>query len=174
MKIKKTRNGIGKIRLVFFVFFALLVVALLSYLYINQTNLKNNGVKDFKNNDSNDSQEIINNSNISPKTPVGNQPSAQKNDGLVATITYVKQEHNLLKIGVDIEIVSSNGECTLSLFKDGEGIDYSVGIQPLSSSSTCKGFEIPIIELSPGSWKISITIKAEDKNTVLTDSVIIE
>jgi len=121
--------------------------------------------------DSNESE-----STESAKTPTNLQESVDNNDDttLTASITYKRQEYDLLKIGVNIDTITSSGECTLRLDNNKDHLEYSVEIQPLASSSTCKGFEVPIIELSTGTWEISITIESGDKSTTLTDSVVIE
>lgn len=178
MKISNTHKKISNKKLILLV--CLLVSGAIAisviYLFINRPTPieQDNDIKDNASIDTNSTQNSTNSPNESPKTPIDNQPSDQKDSGLLATITYIRQEDSLLKIGVDIEVITSSGECTLNLSKDEKKVDYSVGIQPLASSSTCKGFEIPIIELSPGNWKISIVINSGDKSTTLTDNVIIE
>lgn len=177
MKISNTHKKISNKKLILLV--CLLVSGAIAisviYLFINRPTPieRDNEIKDNASIDTN-STNSTNKPNESPKTPIDNQPSDQKDSGLLATITYIRQEDSLLKIGVDIGVITSSGECTLNLSKDEKKVDYSVGIQPLASSSTCKGFEIPIIELSPGNWKISIVINSGDKSTTLTDNVIIE
>jgi len=148
---------------------------LAAYLFISQMRFSQEG--DARTNTNINTENIQNNTeslNESPKTPIGNQPGDQKDSNLLATITYIKQEYDLLKIGVDIGTITSSGECILTLSKDEKKLSYPVGIQPLASSSTCRGFEIPAVELSTGDWKISIVINSGDKSTTLTDSVIIE
>ncbi len=106
------------------------------------------------------------------KTPLSTQPTndTQPNT-LSASITYTREKDSSLQIGTVIDEVTSGGTCKLTLTKDGKNVTDSVGIQPLASSSTCKGFDIPIIELSKGVWEIKIDISAASKEAHLTGSV---
>lgn len=115
-------------------------------------------------------------SNDSSKTPVSNQPvdDNTSDNTLLASITNIEQTDSSLKIGTLIEGVVSSGSCVLTLTKDGKNVTDTVGVQALASSSTCEGFDIPIVELSPGSWKISIEITVSSKEAHLSDSVVIE
>lgn len=170
----KTIQSDNKKKRILSIILLLLLTVSIIYLSINQLGLLNKDI-DQNNNDANSNIDQNNNdSSISPKTPASNQTDSKTTDTLGATITYIKQENDLLKIGIDIDLVTSTGECTLNLSKNTEKLNYIVEIQPLASSSTCKGFEIPVIELSPGNWDMSIEIKSGDKIITLTDSVIIE
>lgn len=114
-------------------------------------------------------------SDNSTKTPINNQPSRSTNsDTLAASITYIEQTESSLKIGTLIEKVTSVGDCVLTLSHDNQTVTKTVGIQPLASSSTCKGFEIPRSDLSSGSWTINITITASTDTVKLSDSYNIE
>jgi len=133
----------------------------------------NTGLFDRKTTDNNNQPQNVTNSN---KTPLDNQPPNNKtsNDVLGASITYIKQENSALLIGTVIDKVSSEGSCTLTLTKDDQIETKTVDIQALASSSTCKGFDIPIVGLSPGIWNIKIDIIIKSTEVHLSDKVTLE
>lgn len=142
--------------------------------------LVNIGLFKAKTEDSNTTQTTSNNSNkvidTSPtgsgKTPVNNQPSDNQTTASTvnASITHKQQTNSILNIGTNIEDITSTGTCTITLTKDDKTVTHSVGVQALASTSTCKGFGIPITELSPGLWEIKIDIILTSKEAHLSDS----
>ncbi|MCA9335373.1 hypothetical protein KC967_00530 [Candidatus Saccharibacteria bacterium] len=73
-----------------------------------------------------------------------------------------------------ISSVTSSATCKLDMAgPDGKTYASSVGTQALAGSSTCQGFNIPMSELSSGSWKITITV-ADGTNvgTVTTEKTL--
>jgi hypothetical protein len=56
-----------------------------------------------------------------------------------------------------IQTVTNSGLCTI-VITDSEGKVYraTADVQALPSSSTCKGFTIPVSELSVGKWNINL------------------
>lgn len=89
-----------------------------------------------------------------------NQATSQtQNSGSIpVTITSV-QPGPVVYIRANIGIVSSSGTCDLSMTSPG-GKTYkaAAGIQAMASSSTCKGFNIPMSDLASGSWKITVSV----------------
>ena len=60
-----------------------------------------------------------------------------------------------------IQTISSNGTCTLSMrHSSGRIYSNSAGSQAGPSTSSCKGFNVPLSQLTPGKW--TITIRYED------------
>lgn len=99
----------------------------------------------------------------SPKTPVDSSPKdngspANVYDELGVSITHVSKMSGKIRINTLIEAVTDKGTCILKLTKGAEEVRKTAGIQPLASSSTCKGFDIPLSELSDGTWKIILTV----------------
>ena len=82
----------------------------------------------------------------------------QSNTSIPVTITSV-QPGPVVYIRANIGIVSSTGTCDLSMTGPG-GKTYkaTAGIQAMASSSTCKGFNIPMSDLASGSWKITVSV----------------
>lgn len=84
-----------------------------------------------------------------------------------AEITSANQDTSRLRVRTLIQTVTSDGTCTLTMQGPG-GKTYSAtaGVQALPSTSTCKGFDVPLSQLASGSWTIKLTFS----NTNLTAS----
>lgn len=93
--------------------------------------------------------------------PQPTQPEGPSKPVVGLDITSVNQDSTTLRIRTIVQSVSSSGNCTISM-KGPSGKSYTekVEAQPLPSSSTCKGFDIPISSLSKGDW--TVTINYED------------
>ena len=83
-------------------------------------------------------------------------------------ITTANQTTSNLQIRTLIQAVVSTGDCNLSM-KGPLGRTYTAkaGVYALASSSTCKGFDIPLDQLTAGAW----TITVDFNNPELTTSV---
>lgn len=90
------------------------------------------------------------------------QPSGKSS--VPVSITAANQNGSLLQIRTLIEAVTSQGTCDLTLTMGTATVTKSVAVQPLASSSTCQGFDIPTNELSPGTWTATVILN----NTTLT------
>lgn len=110
------------------------------------------------------------------KTPTNNElTNDQTTENTVnASITYIQQDSASLRIGTVIEAVASSGTCTLNLTKDNKTVTRTSEIQAMASTSTCKGFEIPLPELSIGTWSIKIDITLSSKQAHLSDTYTIK
>ena len=83
--------------------------------------------------------------------------------GVSITTTTVDKDSNTLYIRSLIQTISSNGRCTLSMHNtSGQTYSNSVELQAGPSTSSCKGFNVPLSQLSPGKW--TINIHYEDNN----------
>ncbi len=104
-----------------------------------------------------------------PAAPVP-QPSGKST--VTVSITAANQNSGMLQIRNLIEAVDSTGTCTLTLTKSGSTtVTKTAGVQALASSSTCQGFNIPVSELSKGTWNIDLlfensTLKGTASKTV--------
>lgn len=72
-------------------------------------------------------------------------------------ITAANQTDTALQVRTFIQTVTNTGTCSLSM-KNSQGATYTAtaDVQALSSTTTCKGFDIPLSQLSPGPWTIII------------------
>lgn len=101
----------------------------------------------------------------SPKAPVQNSPgnTTTPTTKVNVTITSVIISGSNLKVSSLIEAVTNNGTCTLTLTKDGQTITKAAEIQALPSSSTCKGFNVPLSQLSSGVWHLTLAVNTDNK-----------
>lgn len=132
-----------------------------------QVEAGNNAKKQAVQNDSQSSSSTGSSSN--PKVDSGNNTS-QSND-LKTQITAASVEGNMLYVRNNINGIYQQGTCDITLTKDGKTVSKSAGVQALPQSSTCKGFNIPVSELSSGVWNITLRVtingqSASDSRTV--------
>lgn len=85
-------------------------------------------------------------------TPSGSTAS------LAVSITALSQNGTVVQARSLIESVITDGTCTLTLTKGATTVTKTSDIHPLSSSSTCEGFDIPTSELSAGTWQVNLTV----------------
>lgn len=90
-----------------------------------------------------------------PTAPVS-QPGSNK-QSIEVIITAANQNSGILQVRTQISRVVNTGQCTLNLTKSGKTVTKTADIQALASTSTCKGFDIPVSELSAGSWNATLT-----------------
>lgn len=77
------------------------------------------------------------------------------NTAVVITRATQSEDGTIVQIRTLIETVTS-GTCNLSIKNGGDLFETSVATQPLASTSTCRGFDVPLNELGSGEWNISI------------------
>lgn len=94
------------------------------------------------------------NTDQSASTPLPS-PSGQKTS-ISMTITAANQNDTSFQIRSLISTVTNDGTCTLTLTQGTKTITKTAGVQAAANSSTCKGFDIPLGELSVGSWQAAI------------------
>jgi hypothetical protein len=104
-----------------------------------------------------------------PKTPVENESkeAPQSPEALNVSITASNQNGTVIQIRTLIDSIES-GTCVLSMTKERQVVTRTTDTQPLANASTCKGFDIPTSELSPGTWNLSIDIAVGIKHATVT------
>lgn len=72
-------------------------------------------------------------------------------------ISAMNQTDSTMQIRAFIQTVTSTGTCVLAM-KNTQGLTYTarVDVQALSSSTTCKGFDIPLDQLTKGNWTVNL------------------
>jgi cytoskeletal protein RodZ len=91
-------------------------------------------------------------------------PSTAQQSTLGVTITTV-QPGQTVYIRAVIDSVISPATCTLTMTgPNGKTYSATASVQPMASSSTCQGFNIPMTSLMSGSWKITI-VATDGANT---------
>lgn len=102
------------------------------------------------------------------KSPKQNETA--KND-LAISITSIMESDNDLTITSLINQITSSGKCTLTILDKAESkalMQKTSDIYPLPSSSTCKGFTIPIEQLQADNISISLKVDIDDKTATVT------
>jgi len=104
----------------------------------------------------------LNESNSNPDEPStpAPQPGGTK-QSVEIFITAANQNSGILQVRTQISRVVNTGKCTITLTKLDKTVTKSVDTQALASTSTCKGFDIPVSELSAGSWNMTLTYESD-------------
>lgn len=101
--------------------------------------------------------------------PIGSDPlppPAEQQDGskpiVGVNVVNAMRNGDSYRVQTFIQAVTNTGKCTL-VVTDSSGKVYRAtsDVQALPSSSTCKGFTIPVSELSAGVWKINLQFENE-------------
>lgn len=114
---------------------------------------------------------INNNSDDGSKNTLEAKSQAQQ---VSVTITAINQTDQALQIRTLIN--SQNiGSCSIKL----EGqipntIEKTSDTQTLPNASTCKGFDIPVAELPPGVYKLTVEFVSDGTSGTATESVTIQ
>lgn len=77
---------------------------------------------------------------------------------LNVAFTSVHQNDATLQARVQIDPLISDGSCTLTLTKDGDTITKTAAVHAMASISTCQGFDVPVSELSSGTWNLTLSV----------------
>ena len=89
------------------------------------------------------------------------QPTTPSNNSSIPVSFTSVQPGETVYIRTLIGTVTSGATCSLTMSgPNGKSYTASVGIQALSNSSTCQGFNMPMSNLAPGKW--TITVKVTD------------
>jgi hypothetical protein len=108
-----------------------------------------------------------------PSAPTTVPGSSQKS--VSVTITAANQNGQTLQVRVLIGVVENTGTCTLTLTQVGQTtVTKTAAAQPLASTSTCKGFDVPISELSTGIWHVNVTYNSTAFTGAATRDVTIQ
>lgn len=97
------------------------------------------------------------------KNQTVDQPLPDQTTGKTAvtvTITSASVSDDVLSIRTSIGTVTSEGTCRLSM-KGPAGNVFSgeAAVQPLASSTTCKGFNVPVSSLATGTWEVTVVFE---------------
>jgi cytoskeletal protein RodZ len=89
------------------------------------------------------------------------------------TITAANQNGSVFQLRSLISTVTNSGTCTLTLTQGSKVVTKTAGVQASASTSTCKGFDVPVSELGSGVWQANlhfendnVTADASQKITV--------
>ena len=91
-----------------------------------------------------------------PSAPTTNPGSTQSSVNV--SITAANQSGTTLQVRALIGAVVNTGTCTITFMRTGQTtVTETSSVQPLASTSTCEGFNVPTSNLSPGIWHMTIT-----------------
>lgn len=114
------------------------------------------------------------------RTGNGSDPSpapTPSDDGGKSTVGIIlssanKNEPNL-QVRAIIQTVTASGECSLTLKNQASGVTktYTADVQAMSSTTTCKGFDVPLSDLGSGTWDLTLvfensTLRGEASRTI--------
>ena len=110
-----------------------------------------------------------------PQTPIQNE-GAHPNDSatLTGAITYLSKNQDKLTVRVNIDQYLSGGTCVLTLTTTNHSsLTYQAPIVSSASTATCQGFDIPLSDLTPATWQVSIELFSGDRTGLITGEVTI-
>ena len=91
------------------------------------------------------------------------------NKSVNVEITASNIEDSILRVRTLIQYVTATGNCTLTLTGPQQKVyTQTATVQALPSSSTCRGFDIALSNLSSGEWKIELSFA--DNNIIGSSS----
>lgn len=82
------------------------------------------------------------------------------NVSYLVSITAANQNSSVVQIRGLIQGILEEGECTLTLSKGSQSIVKRSGVQTASNNTTCMGFDVPINEVSAGTWQIQLSVSS--------------
>jgi len=179
MKIKSLKRS-TKTKMIIVIVGAVLLLAVISaltYVYAFNGNIlgwkaTSNGPATTEQQQSGSSAKSGSNSDSTP-APATIPGNDKKNVQL--TITAANQNGSILQIRALIGAVENTGVCTLTLTSTGKTtVTKTADTQALASTSTCQGFDIPVSELSTGTWNILIQYSSPSLTGSVTQDVTIK
>lgn len=98
-------------------------------------------------------------------TPPTPSPGAKSTVSLAIPVSHPVPPS--FKITAEIGALTNEGTCTLTLAKGSKTITKTANVQALPRTSTCKGFDIPLSELSSGQWNLTLHF---ENSTLVADA----
>ncbi len=98
------------------------------------------------------------NSSDTPPAPTPITGSTKKS--VQVSITASGQNNSLYQIRALIGALMDDGTCTLVLTQGPNSVTKTATTQALASSSTCRGFDIPVSELGTGQWQLDLSVSS--------------
>ncbi len=96
------------------------------------------------------------------------EDSNTNTDQITGFINSKEVSNGNFSIRLTINQLLGSGTCTLTMTNQ-KTVTKTAEIVQNPSSSSCKGFDVPVGELGPGEWSIKINIKSGDKTGVIED-----
>lgn len=108
-------------------------------------------------------------------TPPAPQPIEGTSKSTVGvTMTASAQNGSMYQMRFQIDSPTSDGTCTLKLTKGSSVVTKTASVQALAKISTCQGFDVPVSELSPGQWSVSLTYESSTLTGSTTSTITVQ
>lgn len=108
------------------------------------------------------------------ETPTTPAPQGTNKSTVTVDISSQNQTSTTYQIGVDIGVVTNDGTCTLTLTKGSSVVTKTSLVYALAKTTTCQGFNIPMTELSAGTWQLNIVFSNSTLTGTVTKSITIQ
>ena len=110
-----------------------------------------------------------------PKTPSQYEgEDINKLSRLTGVINYKGVNSDKLILRLTIDQLLHSGNCQLTITSaSGKTVIKTANIEPGPSSSSCRGFDVPLDQLEKGEHKIKIEVTADNKTGIFEDAVTI-
>ena len=103
--------------------------------------------------------------------------SASNNDqrqDIKVSYTALNQADGQLLVRALIDTVTNDGVCALTLTKGDVVVTKTAGTQSGPSSSTCKGFNVLVSELSSGEWTVQLQVEVGTRQGKVLQKVTVQ
>lgn len=113
------------------------------------------------------------NSTSNPETPAdkGEQTPTPQGENIPISITASSQTDSIYQIRTMISALVTTGTCQLQMTKGNTTVNKSAGVSAFAQTSTCQGFDIPLSELSAGTWNVKITFEGSGKTGSVSSDI---
>lgn len=109
-----------------------------------------------------------------PDTDAAPSVPPEKAATVQVTITSTTQTANTLQVRGLIASQQTQGTCTLTIERAGrQPVTQTAGVQALHGSATCQGFDIPLYQLTVGTWNVTLDFKNGNTSGRATTTVTI-
>lgn len=101
-------------------------------------------------------------------------PTGQNKSTVTVSIPSANQVGSYYHITSQINTVTANGTCTLTLSKAGQTtVTATASVQAQATVSTCEGFSVPLSQLSTGTWQVNLIFSSDTLTGSTTTSIVV-
>lgn len=101
----------------------------------------------------------------------GDSSAGQPGEKVAMSITASAQNAGTYQIRTLIQALIPGGTCTLQLTKGSSVVTKTAGVSLFAQTSTCQGFDVPVSELSTGTWSAKVTFEGDSKSGETTTDI---
>lgn len=111
---------------------------------------------------------------ISKEDDATNPSGDDQSRDILVSYSALNQADGQLLVRALIGAVANDGTCTLTLIKGEMMVTKTAGTQSGPSSSTCKGFNVPVSELSSGEWTAQLQVQVGTRQGKVSQKVTVQ